>query len=85
MGSLSQTKPKPSEAVFLLHPTSSHVPSVFIFTQSLRGQHYFDDGDSDDNGDHNDFQVVFRSTLDFCLVFSSENCDDHRDIMMMMI
>ena len=40
--------------MFLLHPTSSHVPSVFIFTQSLRGQHYFDDGDGDDDGKNDD-------------------------------
>ena len=32
-----------------------------------------------------DFQVVFYSTLDFCLVFSSENGDDHHDIMKMMM
>ena len=57
MGSLSQTKAKPSEAVLLLHPTSSHVPSVFIFTQSLRGQHYFDDGDVDDDDDDDDGEV----------------------------
>ena len=43
--------------VLLLHPTSSHVPSVFIFTQSLRGQDYVDDGDSDNYGDDDDGEV----------------------------
>ena len=70
MGSLSQTKPKPSEAVLLLNPTSSPVPSVFIFTQSLRGQHYFDDGDGDDDDDDADADDIYIVMNCVCVCLS---------------